>query len=215
MRATVPRVVNAPTSIALNQLLLISSFVSEGASLPQCPDTHFPVQCKSRLFALRSPALWSAILLLLRCPHSFRPRFLMPLLHSSCARCLFPNVYPFEVSLATLSLVWFFCRLCLTVGLVWLSPVCRATAAWRVIPLQAAAKFFQDSPSPWVHFCSCWRHPMARCHSPYCFFSALTVHCGLLFRDFWMLHYGLHFFWIYLQLLRIGLRLLSPGLHLL
>jgi hypothetical protein len=131
--------------------------------------------------------------LLLRCNHSFRPQFLMLLLHSNCAGCLFPNVRPFEVPLASLSLVWFFHHLHSTVSLVWLCPLCCATTVQQVIPLQVVVKFFQDSPSSWFHFCSCWCHTMARCHSPYCFFSALTVHFSLLFRDFWMLHYGLQF----------------------
>jgi hypothetical protein len=37
------------------------------------------------------------------------------------------------------------------------------------------ANFFQDPPSPWVHFFSCWLHPTVRCQSPYRFFCALTV----------------------------------------
>jgi hypothetical protein len=99
----------------------------------------------------------------------------MLLLHSGCAQHLFPNVRPFEVPLATLSLIWFFRHLCSTTGPLWSRPICRAAPAWWVICLLVAANFFQDPPLPWVHFFGCWRHPTTRCRSPYRSFSALTV----------------------------------------
>jgi hypothetical protein len=59
-------------------------------------------------FAISSPTVCLkvllSVLLLPRHNHSFTPRFLMSLLHSSCARCLFWNVRPFEVPLVTVSL---------------------------------------------------------------------------------------------------------------
>jgi hypothetical protein len=106
-----------------------------------------------------------SVLLLLRRNSSFRPRLLVPLLHSSYSRRLLPSVHPFEVPLATLSLPgpW---RPC---------PLRCAVMARRVILLRMAVSVFRDPPSPWVPFFSCWRRPTARCLSPYRSFSALTI----------------------------------------
>jgi predicted ATPase with chaperone activity len=51
------------------------------------------------------PKLFTEVLLLPRCSHSFKSWFLMQLLHSSFARHLLPNVCPFWVTCITLSLV--------------------------------------------------------------------------------------------------------------
>jgi hypothetical protein len=84
------------------------------------------------------------------------PWFLIPVMPSSFTQCLFLNVYPLGIPLATLSWLcsW---RLC---------PLCHATPAWRVISLQAAANFFQDPPSPLILFFGFLQCPTARCQSP-------------------------------------------------
>jgi hypothetical protein len=86
------------------------------------------------------------VLSFLRCSCSFKSRSIIPLLLSWHVRYLLSNVHPFEVPLAILSLVPFFHCLCSTVGPVWLRPVRRATPAWQVISLWAAANFFQYPP---------------------------------------------------------------------
>jgi hypothetical protein len=67
-------------------------------SLMEVPTVCFAVSsCTVCLKVLLS------VLLFPRCNRSFRPWSFMPLLHYGCARCLFLNVCPFEVPLATLS----------------------------------------------------------------------------------------------------------------
>jgi hypothetical protein len=156
---------------------------------PQCLHIHFPQRNGSSnclLCDLQIP----------RCNCFFKPPSLMPLLHSGCVQCLFPNVRPFEVPLATLSLVQFFRHLCLTIGPLWSCLICHVAPAWWVICLLAAANFFQDPPLPWVYFLGCRRHPTPRCQSPYCSFSALnSFHCSPFFRDLFMHHYRLYLHW--------------------
>jgi hypothetical protein len=43
-------------------------------------------------------------------------------------------------------------------------------------PSAAVTNFFWDPPSPWGHSFGFWRHPMARCRSPYWSFRALIVY---------------------------------------
>jgi hypothetical protein len=66
------------------------------------------IEVRTICFATSSSTLYLkvllSVLLLLRYNRSFRPWFLMPLLHSGCAQHPFPNICPFEVPLATLSL---------------------------------------------------------------------------------------------------------------
>jgi hypothetical protein len=92
-------------------LLCVQSLLlfQRGPTLPQCPDTHF-LQSKGSpdCFAISSPTVrlkvLLSVLLFPRCIRSFTPQFLMLLLHSGHARCLFPNVCPFQIPPVTLSL---------------------------------------------------------------------------------------------------------------
>jgi hypothetical protein len=105
-------------------------------------------------FATSSPKVFLTVLLNASCFLDVAaPLNLSPLFHC----CLLSSVRPSGTPLATLSLhgPW---RPC---------PLCGAGVARRVIiPLQAAANFFQDPPSSWVHFFSYRWCPMARCWSP-------------------------------------------------
>jgi hypothetical protein len=52
------------------------------------------------------------------------------------------------------------------------------TPCWNVMvghPTVGVANFFQDPPSPWVHFFSCWQRHTARCLCPYQSSSAPVV----------------------------------------
>jgi hypothetical protein len=80
--------------LCLRLLLRVQSLLSlrRGPTPSQCPDTHFPrsngspdcLLCNSCSTVCLKVLL--SILLLPRRNRSFRPRFLMPLLHSGCAR---------------------------------------------------------------------------------------------------------------------------------
>jgi hypothetical protein len=115
-----------------------------------------------------------SVLLLPRRNCSFRPRFLTPLLHSDCARRLFPNIHPFRGSSCNNVPGPIFLSSLFDRRSLWPRPLRRAIPAWRVIPLQAMANFFRDPPSPSVLYFSCRRRPMATCRTTHRFFSALT-----------------------------------------
>jgi hypothetical protein len=120
-------------------------------------------RCSSYLL-LHPLMLLPVVLSILRLSCCLAPQFLMPLMPSGFARHLFPNVRPFWVHVtALLPCPWQQC------------PLCHAGMAQRVIPLQAAANFFQNPPLPWVCFFSQPWCLTAKYRSPCCCFSALTV----------------------------------------
>jgi hypothetical protein len=98
----------------------------------------------------------------------FRPRFLIPLLHFCCARCLFANFVPLRVPRIKPSNVRFFSVVSSRPsGPLWLCPLRGAGMARWVICRRKAANIFRDPSSPWVRFFCCRRRPTARCRSPY------------------------------------------------
>jgi hypothetical protein len=111
-----------------------------------------------------------SVLLLPRRNRSFRPRFLVPLLHTSCARRLCP--FKFPLTTFSLSGPW---RQC---------PLRGARMARQVIPLRAVADFVRDPPPPWIRFFSCQWRPTARCQ------CSDSFHWSLLFRGPLMHRYG-------------------------
>jgi hypothetical protein len=119
--------------------------------------------------------LLPVVLSFLRCNCWIAPWSRVPLLHSSCAQCLFLNIRPFEVPLATLSLVQFSIisfRLsvlydCVPYAMPFLhagSSVCRQ---W---PTSSRTHHCPGSVSSAVHGAL-----QVRCQSPYCSFSAPKV----------------------------------------
>jgi hypothetical protein len=76
----------------------------------------------------------------LRCTCFFK-FYSIPLLPSSFARHLSPNVHPFRVPCTTFSLI-FFCHLCSTISPLWPPTLLHAGMTWRIMSLQAAANFW-------------------------------------------------------------------------
>jgi hypothetical protein len=113
---------------------------------------------------------------------SYFPHVIALLGLSSLIRCYIPVVTDVSSWMSALSrfllqhCTWpNFSAICLAIGPLWPHPLLHAVPAQRDIRLRAAANFFQDPPSSQVHFWSCRRNPMARCWSPYHFFSTLTA----------------------------------------
>jgi hypothetical protein len=111
-----------------------------------------PLEIPAARFTISSSRAFLNVLLRSCC---LRPRALIPLSHSGCARWLLLNVRLFSVPGVTLFL----------------------PCPWRVSltpchPLRAAANFFRDPSLRWVRSFGWPRHPATRCR-PLCrFFSA-------------------------------------------
>jgi hypothetical protein len=152
-------VVSVPTSLAL-KLLVISFYVWVMASSLKMPQhSFFKSSWKTQLLVWWPPTPWYdsglaetffllSIFLFPRCSCCFRPLFLMPLLHFYCARSLFSNFGPLRVLCTKLSLICFFNRLFLNIGVLWPHTLPRAGTAWWVNCPQAAANFCQDHHHP-------------------------------------------------------------------
>jgi hypothetical protein len=155
----VQRVANAPISLALKLLLVVSPSISERAN-PLHNDQSLTFGNPQEILTAHFTTSYSRVCMrasynvftLPRCSCWIMPCSLMSLLHSTP-----------------------FCRLFLTTGPLWLRPLYHAIPAWRVIHLWAAANFFQNTPSSWVHFFDCRRRPTARCQSPHQSSSAPIV----------------------------------------
>jgi hypothetical protein len=101
VKSKVLRVVNAPTSPAL-QLTVVSSLFQRGSTTPQCPVTHFPKQDGNLDYSfcnLQSESLPDILFNDLP-----RPWSLIPLMCFSCTQLRFPTVHPLGAPCTALSL---------------------------------------------------------------------------------------------------------------
>jgi hypothetical protein len=137
-----PRVISAPTSPVL-KLCAVSSFhwAVAGCCI-KFWHSFFESWQKTRLISspIVFPKILPDVLSFLRRSCSFKSRFLIPLLHSGCARRLFPEVRCFWVP-----------RLCWSLEAVSLVRSRNGTAGK---PSWGRGNFCPDPPMPWVRFLS-------------------------------------------------------------
>jgi hypothetical protein len=108
VQAKVPRVGDAPTSLALKLLVNVQSLTSHNPM--EIPTTYFMTSSLKVCLTVLVNAL-----LLPRHSYCFRPQFLIPLFRFCCVRCLFSNFSPLAVPHAKSFLVRFFHRLFSTI----------------------------------------------------------------------------------------------------